>query len=365
MNGKKNIFIDISNSFLERVLSLRFDICTCSRCRGAMLKQLIAQFPPCYVDRDNPHYVEIEREYMSKHFAKLFEEVNNVIDDVSRNLPHPVEEDKEQAFDNLLRKIREDRGIDFTQYRRNILKRRIAPRLFVHHVKSYTEYLEVLARDPQEYEKMYDVLTINVTSFFRDPPVWRGIRVILREVIQECNYKKEPVRIWSAGCSSGEEPYSLAIFVRELSNIGVPLTIYATDIDRGSLEIARRGVYDSSQFMKAMNNLAKEHFIFNFRNYFDSGDGFFRAKDTLKELIDFRHLNLTSQDTINDVHIILCRNVFIYFTKPLQERIVDKFYRVLKQGGYFIIGNTETLVSEARAIFNEVDSLNRIYKKIG
>ncbi len=329
-----------------------------------MMVHLLAFFPPRYVDTDDPKYNEISQKVAKEKFKDIFTEVNRTIDRVSRNLPHAAEENREEEFDMLLEKIRADRGVDFTQYHRNILKRRIAPRLHANNVRSYAEYLEVLARKPEEYAALYDVFTINVSSFFRDPPVWRGIKTILKSVIRECNEKNEPVRIWSAGCAQGQEPYSLAILALELDDIRVPFKIIATDIDRQSLEKARKGEYAAYDMTKAMKYLTKDLFVIDLEKYFDVCGELWRVQARVKKMIEFGTLNLISDKTIEDPHIILCRNVFIYFTKPLQERIVDKFYRSLRPEGYFVIGNTETLVTEAKPVFREIDAMNRIYQKI-
>jgi len=365
MGLQKNIFEDILKFFLERSLSLRFDICTCDKCKATMMLHLLSRFTPHYVDVSDPRYKEIEQELGKKFYKEIFAAVNEAINRVSAHAPHAQGSDKEKEFEMLLHKIRADRGIDFTQYHTSILKRRLAPRLLAKKVKSYAEYLEVLARDPEEYQKLYDVFTINVSSFFRDSAVWRGIRTVMIKALSKARDKNDSVRIWSAGCAQGQEPYSLAILSREIGDFKVPLIIYATDIDRESLKTARSGTYEAADVKSTMHKLAGGHCVFNLQKYFDFRENKAIVKDEIKQIIEFRTLNLTSQDTIPDADIILCRNVFIYFTKPLQERIVDKFYRSLKNGGYFIIGNTENLVSEAKSVFREIDAMNRIYQKIG
>jgi chemotaxis methyl-accepting protein methylase len=364
MSSKKDTLEDILKDFLDRILVLRFDICTCQRCKKEMMEYLLTKFRPLYESLNNSCDKGIEDDFVKNHLKDIFIEIKNAIDIVNKNLPHPLEIDREKEFNILLEKIREERGVDFSQYFRDFLKRRIALRLKANEVKSYSEYLKILANNPDEYEKLFEVLTINVSEFFRDYSVWLVIKRILTNIIMEKNLKEEPIRIWSAGCAKGEEPYSLAILAKEINNIKVPFKIYATDIDKDSLEHAKKGAYESLQIEKTTKNILKRYLLLNLKNYFIFKEGNYYIKDEIKDLIEFRYLDLTSSDYISGVDMILCRNVFIYFTKPLQEQILNNFYRSLKKNGYLIIGKSETLVLGARLVFKEIDNYNRIYQKI-
>jgi chemotaxis protein methyltransferase CheR len=361
MEDEINIIASVLGHFLDRNLSLRFDICTCHKCKEEMLRRLVGQFPPVFMSKRDPRYRDSEREFIRRYLQDIFISINKVIGDVSENLPHPPEEDKERSLENLITKIRDDRGVDFSGYRRPILKRRIALRLLANKVHSYSEYLTVLAHNPQEYELLFEALTINVSEFFRDPYVWITIKDIIESTIEHNSAIGKPTVIWSAGCAHGEEPYSLAVLVREVNKNDAQVKIYATDIDPDSLKRAKEGSYDS---MNTIRNVLKGYFRFDFEKYFSFRDGKYFVNDSLKELIEFKYLDLTSTDYIKDVDIILCRNVFIYFNKALQEQSVDKFYHSLKPGGYLIIGETENLVSEARLVFKPTKNHSRIYHKV-
>lgn len=363
MSKTKNIMKDILDYYLKRTLTLRFDICTCEKCRSEMINYLLAKFPLVYVEEDSPDYRKVEKEVTAKYLKEIFEEINNAISRVGSNLPHPVEEDKNKAFENLLEMVKIHRGVDFSRYRRELLKRRIAVRMLANQVESYSGYLKVLAGNPQEYEKLFENLTINVSEFFRDSCVWEIIGDILGEVIQRNNEKYEPVVLWSSACAKGEEPYSLAMLAAEINNLRVPFKIYATDIDDESLNRAKAGVYDKSVFEKAIANLPNGKFSCGIDKYFIAENGKYRIKDQIKKMIEFQYLDLTSQNYLKNVDIILCRNAFIYFTKPLQEQIVDNFYKSLKDGGYLITGETEVLIQEARSVFEQTTSY-KTYKKI-
>jgi chemotaxis methyl-accepting protein methylase len=356
MGYSKNIMEDILRYFLERNLSLRFDICTCFSCKRKMMSYLLSRLPSKYLDSDDPLYPEIEKDIIKKYLKDIFEEINNAVNLVSKNVTHVVEEDKEQAFNYLLARIREERGIDFSQYHKNILKRRIALRLAANRVKSYSEYLKILTSTPKEYEKLFEALCINVSEFFRDPSVWIKIKKILKRIIEKNNKEGTFIKVWSAGCARGEEPYSLAILFREVDKIEVPLIIYATDVDRDCLEYAKRGVYEPMRVKNVSADILERHFVLSGSSY--------KVRDEIRQMVEFDYLDLTSSEYVPNLDLILCRNVFIYFTKPLQEQILDRFYQVLRKDGYLVIGQTENLVPGAKLIFKEIDAHHRIYQKI-
>jgi len=364
MGDKVNVLEGAVKYFLERTLCLRFDICTCVKCRKAMVDYLLAKFPAVYVDFDNPRFREIEKRVAKDHFRDIFTEINNAIKQVNDHPPHPLDDNKEEAFQDLLNKIREVRGIDFRRYHASILKRRIALRLAAHKVKSYTEYLKILANDSGEYECLFEAMTINVSEFFRDRYIWVSLRKLIAGVLEANKADKEPVVLWSAGCANGEEAYSLAMFCRDVGGPQAQFKIYATDIDQACLECGRKGVYDAAKIEALFKPEFEEAFGFDPRQYFVADGGRYRIIDDLRALVEFKYLDLTSQDYIANVNIVFCRNVFIYFTKGLQEQILDKFYKSLRPRGLFVMGEAESLVSEARVIFKEINLGGRVYRKI-
>ena len=353
----KNAWEDILSLFLEKALSLRFDICTCELCQKRMMELLLKQFSPFYIEEGSSNFEEIKKRLVKENSKKLFIEIEKVIEEVSKNLPHSTWEDKEKEFDMLLKKIKDDRGIDFSRYHRRILKRRIALRLVAHRLSSYTEYLKILAQDPSEYSELFEVLTINVSEFFRDIEVWGSLKKILERIIERNNLENTPIVMWSAGCAEGEEPYSLSILMQEIDRIKTSLIIYATDIDEKALEEARLAGYNSDVLKNVDEEILKKYFEFSQGKYY--------LKEEAKRPVKFKYLDLTSSETIKNVDLIICRNVFIYFTKPLQEQILNKFYYSLKEEGYLVMGKTEILPKEAKVIFREVDAENRIYQKMG
>jgi chemotaxis protein methyltransferase CheR len=194
--------------------------------------------------------------------------------------------------------------------------------------------------------------------------VWKALKSIVTQVIDENSAPSKPIVMWSAGCARGEEAYSLALLAKEINDRNIPLIIYASDIDRESLEEAKKGIYEASKIERALKNAIKDGIISDIEKYFICKDDFYYLRDEVKSLVEFRSLDLTASEYILDVDILLCRNVFIYFTKGLQEQIVKNFYLSLNNQGYLIVGNVEILSPKAKSIFTEIDNTNRIYQKV-
>ncbi|MFH1772619.1 MAG: protein-glutamate O-methyltransferase CheR [Candidatus Omnitrophota bacterium] len=364
MSNEVDILQEMLAFYLDRSLSLKFDICTCQKCRKTMMDLLRLKFKPLSLSSDDPNFHKIRRACYKHYSRPIFDAVTCVIETVTKNLPHPVEEDKEKALDNLLEKIRLDRGVDFSQYRRNILKRRIGLRVFARRLNSYADYLRVLASDPAEYEKLFDVLTINISEFFRDPIVWKAIKGTLRNIVQASTLRGAPLVIWSAGCAKGEEPYSLAMLGLELYCVKTLYKVIATDIDKGSLDHAKEGIYAQSRIKSAFENIAQGDLLEDPNKYFIWRENECEVSNDLRDLVEFRYSDLTSNNFVQNTDLIVCRNVFIYFDKPLQERIIDNFYKSLKPGGYLVMGVSERMLPDANKIFKSIDIYNRIYQKV-
>ena len=270
----------------------------------------------------------------------------------------------EIAFNVLKRKIYERTGVDCSKYKDNYLKRRIDLRMKAIGIgSSYNEYYRFLEKNPDEYKSLLDGITINVTEFFRDLEVFDAFKneVIPQLLSEKRKRNSKIVRIWSAACSIGEEPYTIGIILHEklgteLNNFLV--SIHATDIDGKALSVARAGVYDAPALKKLKKYMVSK--------YFDAVDGNdkYRIKDNVKHLVRFQQHDLISGKKFSHFDIIFCRNVMIYFGKELQSRLLLDFYDALHEGGYLIIGRTETMVGEAREKFTCVNTRERIYKKI-
>ena len=260
------------------------------------------------------------------------------------------------AFDRLKKVLHEGTNINFEYYRESYLQRRVKVRLTATKTKTYVDYIRYLKENPNEYNLLVSDLTVNYTKFFRDPDVYVFLK---KKILPELLSSKRWVRIWSAGCATGEEPYSLAMLVHEvlkqpLNNSRV--SIYASDLDRTALEKAKSGEYT-----KRKVNGVEERLL---DRYFEFDNDVYRVKDDVKQIIHFEEQDLMTPPIRRNLDLILCRNVMIYFSKEIQHKIYMNFYDALRNGGYFISGKTELVGGEAGKKFVEFDSSCRVYQKV-
>ena len=262
----------------------------------------------------------------------------------------------DRSFRDLKQLIVQNLSLDCDQYKDGYLKRRFAVRMRARGVSDYGGYVQLLRSDPLEYDELMRDLTINVTQFFRDEAVFG---VLEDEVLPLLIYRKvtlgdASIRIWSAGCSSGEEPYSIAILIRELLGEEY-VTIVASDIDDEVLESARRGRYMPRQIVNVPLPYLERYFTLD-------GD-LYQLSPSIMNMVQFRNIDLFTKTAGSRFDMILCRNVVIYFNRDMQERLYIKFHRALQPGGYLVMGNTETLMGEATTLFTPVHLRERIYQK--
>ena len=266
---------------------------------------------------------------------------------------------EDQDFHALLGKIKQERGLDGHQYKVNFLKRRLSVRLRARGVESYREYMRLL--DDEEYEKLFEALTINLSYFFRDSTTFEALREkALKPLIQEkAKLGSRLIHIWSAGCAGGEEPYSVAILLDEL--LGADLgdwrvNIRATDLDAGALEKARRGIYGEFSFRGADPDYIRRYFI-------PLSDREYALKPEIKTMVRFKRHDLIADPPLRHLDLILCRNVLIYFSREQQETLLSDFHRALNDGGYLVIGKTEVLMRATARLIKPLDLRERIYVK--
>jgi chemotaxis protein methyltransferase CheR len=260
----------------------------------------------------------------------------------------------------LAKQINADTGFDILQYKERPLKRRLAVRLRACQLTTYPEYAQRLAQDKSEYPKLLDALTINVTNFYRNPETFKAVSTRVLPLLSSLSEPVRPLTIWSAGCSSGEEPYSLAIMWREYSGgsgVSRPCRIVATDIDRQSMEKARQGIYDQNSMNEIPPELIKKYFKPALKNYLLDED--------IKKMVEYRHFDLLEPSPFSGLDLILCRNVLIYFSRQAQEFIFDSFKKSLRPGGFLVLGKVETLFGTVKDSFTPFDAKERIYQLNG
>ena len=264
----------------------------------------------------------------------------------------------EGEFQQLLSKIAAERQFHCQHYKEKCLRRRIGVRLRARGLHSYSDYARLLDGDAREYEKLLDTLTINVTKLFRNWETWEAIaKHVIPVVWQEA---PQELRAWSAGCSSGEEAYSLAVLfhrhataVREAHRLA-RVDILGTDIDRESLTAAARGAFDDDAFTDTPADIRAAYFSPTLPA---------TVSPEVKGRVRFERRDLIHGDAPKGLHLIACRNVIIYFDRTTQENLFVRFHEVLEPGGFLVLGKVETLLGATRSLFEPVDARERIFRR--
>ena len=270
--------------------------------------------------------------------------------------PQPIDD----GFDALMGKVERERGFSCARYKQKCLRRRVAVRMRALSLASFAEYSHLLDHDAGEFDRLIGTLTISVTRFFRDTPVWRAVSTEVVPVLWESD--RPDITIWSAGCASGEEPLSMAmLFHRHAAKLGMlaqidRVKILGTDVDKRALLAAGRAEYSLSDVVDAPSELRER--------YFSPGPPFIPPA-AIRRMVRFAEQDLLGPDFFPGIQdVIICRNVLIYFDRPTQERVLDQFSRVLAPGGYLILGKVETLLGASRAGFAAVAQRERIFRKV-
>ncbi|HDO36441.1 MAG TPA: protein-glutamate O-methyltransferase CheR [Nitrospirae bacterium] len=255
----------------------------------------------------------------------------------------------EDAFRLLRELIRDFSGIYFDNKSRSLLERRLNGRLRSHNIKTFRDYYRYLLYDRNrdtELSEIMDILTVNETYFFREKNQLRAFSEEILPELKERNRRKRKIRILSAGCSSGEEPYTIAMLILE-SNLlwNWEIDIIGCDINRGVLQTARNAVYRQNSFRCTDEYYRKKYFVT------DNGNSY-RIKDNLKGLVHFGYLNLHDAGKVlflGTMDVVFCRNVLIYFDGPSRKRVVESFYNLLPEDGYLLLGHAESLINISTA----------------
>jgi len=251
--------------------------------------------------------------------------------------------------------LRDFCGIDFSYYKSNTIVRRLERRVSINRCSSIEEYLLILSESDKEKDTLYRDLLIGVTRFFRDQEAFNFINEKVIPTLFNCHSKV--VRVWSAGCSTGEEVYSLAILLAEYietMKYDVEVKIFATDIDRLSLSVAGQGFYP--------DNILVDVDALLITKYFNRMEGGYQVKENIRRMVVFATHNLLKDPPFSKLDMIVCRNLFIYFKQDVQFRILSMFYNSLNPNSYLFMGSSES-IGELTDAFNAVDSKNKIYQQ--
>ena len=265
------------------------------------------------------------------------------------------------GFAALTAKIARDKGFGCASYKEKCLRRRIAVRMRARGVHTYADYSRVLDTDKTEYERLLDALTINVTKLFRN---FETYTVIAEKIVPALWEREIPqINVWSAGCSSGEEPYSLAaLFHRHAERLGAlpelarRVRVLGSDIDARCLIAAETGAFAEGDFTDTPDDLRRRYF---------SPSPPFTIIPEVRRLVRFERRDLLAEAPPPGLHhLICCRNVLIYFDRETQERLFDKFHAALSPDGFLVLGKVETLLGAARQKFVAVDGRERVFRPL-
>ena len=233
-------------------------------------------------------------------------------------------------------------GLYLDGYKEPQLKRRIDSLMGVLQVPDYATYVNLLAVDSQQWQRFIDKITINVSEFFRNPEIFARLE---KEILPPLLATFRNLKVWSAGCADGPEPYSVAILLAELAP-GGRHQILATDIDPGALAAARRGVYGG----RSVQAVTPERLA----RYFQREEEGLRLREQIRGMVNFRQLDLLKDPYGSGYHLLICRNVVIYFTAATQNELYRRFYQALAPGGVLFIGATESLFQYRELGFEKI-----------
>jgi len=261
-------------------------------------------------------------------------------------------------FEALLAYLKESRGFDFTGYKRSSLMRRVSRRMSQVEAADYPEYLDYLQVHPDEFTALFNTILINVTGFFRDTDAWDYLCSQVIAPLVAAKPDGAPIRIWSAGCASGEEAYTLAMALAE--TIGIDdfrerVKIYATDVDEEQLAEARQAAYGEREMQAVPPELVTKYFE-------PTGNRFTFRKDLRRSVI-FGRNDLVQDAPISRIDLLTCRNTLMYFNAETQAKILSRFHFALVDGGVLFLGKAEMLLSHG-SLFTPIDLKRRVFRRV-
>ncbi|MFB6176038.1 MAG: protein-glutamate O-methyltransferase CheR [Halobaculum sp.] len=267
--------------------------------------------------------------------------------------------DDDEAFDRVIRHIEDEVPFEPGYYNEAYLGRRISARMQRRDADDHTEYLQILKREQAEREELLDALTINVTGFFRDPDMWENLLPVLRELTEE----NRRVDAWSAPCADGREPYSLAMVAADDADVQERrLDILATDISEEAISAARAGVYETTRTTDIEDELGP---LDSYEPYVEQDGDSFRVRDRIKKRVDFGTHDLIRDDPESEKDLLFCRNLLIYIDAEYKTPLFETLRASLREGGYLVLGKTESIPPDMRDAFEPVAKRSRIYRHVG
>lgn len=266
-------------------------------------------------------------------------------------------EQSDEVFEALLRYMRDSRGFDFTGYKRTSLMRRVRHRMDQAGYQTFEEYLDVLQASSDEFAALFNTILINVTDFFRDPPAWQFLREEVIPSILAERGPNDPIRVWSAGCASGQEAYTLAMVLADALGpeaFRSRVKIYATDVDEEALTEARAGTYDA----KSVESIPTELL----HRYFEQAGGRYVFRKDLRRSVIFGRNDLVKDAPISRVDLLVCRNTLMYLNAETQRNVLSRLNFALAPLGTLFLGHAEMLLSHSDR-FTPLNLKQRIFRK--
>jgi chemotaxis methyl-accepting protein methylase len=273
------------------------------------------------------------------------------------------------SWEAIHRHLIERQGLDLSRYKETYLKRRLLVRVRALRLPGIEAYARYLRRHPEEMGRLQKALSIKVTGFFRNRSCFEFLEErVVPDLLRRSAARRHRITVWSAGCATGEEPYSLAaLFASALDRRAaaprpagaarIQVRITGTDLDAAALQAAERAAFPSKALLDAAPEEAARHFVVN-------PDGTASPSGRLKGLVRFERESLLDPIDRTDLDLIVCRNVLIYFSLEHQERILSRFAAAISEGGYLVLGRVERLFGEARAQFDVVSARDRVYRRL-
>ncbi len=274
---------------------------------------------------------------------------------------HDPDEKDRSALDKIVILLRGHSGQDFSLYKKSTISRRVERRMGLHQITKMNDYVRYLRENPQESELLFKELLIGVTSFFRDPAVWEQLQSKIIPHFLASHPQPGALRAWTAGCSTGEEAYSLAMVFKEVLEKTKPakeysLLIFATDLDKDAIDKARAGIYPA--------NISADVSEERLRRFFVKGDhGGYSIKKEIREMVTFAPQNLVMHPPFTKLDFVTCRNLLIYLDAELQKKIMPLFHYSLNSGGILLLGSAET-IGAATDLFTPLAGKSRIYRRL-
>ncbi|MFC0189491.1 CheR family methyltransferase [Fictibacillus aquaticus] len=262
-------------------------------------------------------------------------------------------------MDLLLEGLYRVSGFDFREYMQSSVHRRIKNRMQLEHIPTITRVLEKVLHDPAFMTKILNDLSINVTEMFRDPEFFK----VFRERVIPMLRDYPEIRIWHAGCATGEEAYSMAILMEE-EGLSHKTRLYATDMNEAVLMKASKGIFPLTKMRNYTKNYMQAGGTQAFSEYYTADGQFAYLKPSILKQISFAQHNLVTDHSFNEFHVILCRNVLIYFTVGLQNKVHDLFYESLSPKGFLGLGDKESMqFADCAEKYNDFAECVKIYQK--